>query len=622
MAALLVLVAVLAVYLRSLGGPFLWDDRLLILDAPLIEKGGSLADFLNAPFWAGGASHVRVTSYYRPLVSLSLALDDTVHGGNSGGYHLTNVVLHATNALLLYFLARRHGARAPAAALVSVAWALLPRLAEAAAWISGRTDLLASVFTLAALLVVGPTWVRRIVSALFIGLGLFAKESAAAGILAVAAGIWLGSAGIPTRKRLSGLVVALAPFAVVLVFYAALRVRAVGFASTPDSLGALGRIRTILEAVGTYAAMLVDMWRPRAVIGRIGAPTLAGTAAGVAVTVLLVALLRFRSRLTPTSATGIALFFGALLPVLHVVPIPLLTLAADRFLYLPTAGLALALAPSIERFVGARRARWAAALVFVGSLAVATFQRVGVWSDEIAFWVQTYRETPKTNKAAATELASVYYRAGLYQEAWILAERSHRYDDPRRKNSAYNVGLCLVRLGRYDEARAWLLPLRGEGRRAAEIELQLALLEVRTGHFDRARAILEPLVSAGGAPRLLWAKLPALERARRTLDQLDASSPAPLRAQLATLLDDASAIGAWNEVLEMPGVPRHVAAQALDFLAQHGDRAALVRAAKAYRSRFGVIEPRHEAMIEVRITELDRLIAARSLVDLPVPEKT
>jgi protein O-mannosyl-transferase len=622
MAALLVLVAVLAVYLQSLGGPFLWDDRMLILDAPLIEKGGSLGDFLNTPFWAGGASHARVTSYYRPLVSLSLALDDAVHGGNSGGYHLTNVVLHAANALLLYFLVRRHGTRAPAAALVAVGWALLPRLAEAAAWISGRTDLLASLFTLAALLVIGPTWIRRIVSALFIGLGLFAKESAAAGILAIAAGIWAGSAAIPTRKRLSGLLAGLAPFALALVFYAALRVNAVGFASTPDSLGAVGRIRTVLEAVGTYAAMLVDVWRPRAVIGRIGAPTLAGTAAGVAVLVLLVALLRFRSRLTPTSATGVALCLGALLPVLHIVPIPLLTLAADRFLYLPTAGLALALAPSVERFVGARRARWAAALVVVASLAVVTFQRVGVWSDEIAFWVQTYRETPKTNKAAATELAGVYYRAGLYHDAWILAARSYRYDDPRRTNAAYNVGLCLVRLGRYDEARAWLVPLRGEGHKAAEVELQLALLEVRAGRFDAARTILKPLVSAGGVPRLLWNKLANLERARQTLDRLDASSPAPLRAQLATFLDDDSAVQAWNEVLEMPGVPKHVASEALDFLAQRGDRAALVRASKAYRSRFGAMEPRLEAMIEVRLTELDRLIAARSLVDLSVPEKT
>jgi protein O-mannosyl-transferase len=620
MAALLVLVAVLAVYLQSLGGPFLWDDRTLILDSPLIEK--SLGDFVNAPFWTGGASNLKNTSYYRPLVSLSFALDVLVHGGNSGGYHLTNVLLHATNGLLLYFLVRKHGTRAPIAALVSVGWALLPRLAEAAAWISGRTDLLACVFTLAALLVFGPTWTRRIVSALFIGLGLFAKESAAAGILAIAAGSWVGTEAIPTRKRLSNALVALAPFGVVLVFYASLRVRAVGFEVPPDALGAVGRIRTILEAMGTYAAMLVDVWRPRAVIGRIGAPTLSGLAAGIAVTSLLVLLLRFRSRLTVSSATGLALFFGALLPVLHIVPIPLLTLAADRFLYLPTAGLALALAPSIERLVGARRARWAAALVFVGSLAIVTFQRVGVWSDEIAFWVQTYRETPKTNKAAVTELSGVYYRAGLYEDAWILSERAYRYDDPRRDNAAYNAGLCLIRLGRYDQARAWLLPLRGKGRQANEVEVQLALLEMLAGRFEAARTILEPLIRTGRVPRSLWDKLPEVERARRMLDQLDASSPAPLRAHLATFLDDPAAVGAWNEVLEMPDVSKRVAARALEFLALRGDRAALVRAAKAYRSRFGVVEPRLEAMVEVRLTELDRLIAARSLVDLSVREKT
>jgi thioredoxin-like negative regulator of GroEL len=182
--------------------------------------------------------------------------------------------------------------------------------------------------------------------------------------------------------------------------------------------------------------------------------------------------------------------------------------------------------------------------------------------------------------------------------------------------------MCLVRLGSYDEARARFLPLRGQGPKASEVELQLALLEVRAGRFDAARTILQPLVSAGGVPRLLWNKLPDLERARRTLDQLDASSPAPLRAKLATFLDDASAVRAWNEVVEMPGVPKQVAAQALDFLAQRGDRAALARAVEAYRSRFDTIEPRLEAMIAVRLAELDRLLAARSLVDLPVREKT
>src|SRR5262245_26731199 len=156
MAALLVLVAVVAIYVQSLGGPFLWDDRLLVLDAPLVERGGSLVEFLSAPFWTGGESHAGSASYYRPLASYSFAVDHALHGENPAGYHLTNVVLHASNALLLFALTRKHGVRPMIAALVATGWALEPRLAEAAAWISGRTDLIATFFTLAALVVWGP----------------------------------------------------------------------------------------------------------------------------------------------------------------------------------------------------------------------------------------------------------------------------------------------------------------------------------------------------------------------------------------------------------------------------------------------------------------------------------
>ncbi|HVR20344.1 MAG TPA: tetratricopeptide repeat protein [Polyangiaceae bacterium] len=622
MAALLVFVAVVAVYMTSLGGPFLWDDRLLILDAPLIERGGSLGDFLSSPFWAAGAFSAESTSYYRPLVTLSFALDRAVHGNNPGGYHLTNVVLHATNALLLHALLKKHGARPGTAALLATGWALLPRLAEAAAWISGRTDVLASLFTFGALLAWGPGLGRRILGALLIGTGLLAKESAVAGALAIAAGAWVARG--PTPKRFSRTLIELAPLGAALVLYGALRLQAVGFRDEVADLGVLGRLRTSLEAAGTYAAMLVDAFRPRAVIGRIGVTSAGGLAAGIAVVALVAALFRFRSRLGSGTATGLGLCFGALLPVLHIVPIPLLTLAADRFLYLPVAGLALAVAPALDRFLAERRARWAGALSVVALLAIVTFERVAIWSDEITFWVETYLETPKTNSAAAKELAAVYFRAGLFEDALILSERALRYDDPRRKNAEYNAGLCLVRLGHYDRARVRLTKVRGKGRTAADVELQLAMLEIRTGRFDVAKQLLVPLARTGQpAPRLLLAKLGELEQARRELDQLGPSGPPERRAPLASLLaDDAAATRAWLEVLALPSVSQRVADEALRFLVQQGDRQALTTAASAYVARFGDIDSELAAMIEVHVAELDRLVAARERLGLSGPERT
>jgi tetratricopeptide (TPR) repeat protein len=622
MAALLVFVAVVAVYLQTLGGPFVWDDRLLVLDASLVEQGGSLGDYFRSPFWSGGTLHGADTNYYRPLVTLSFALDRALHHDNAGGYHLTNALLHVANSLLVYALLRRHGARDAVAALLSVAWALQPRLAEAAAWISGRTDLLASLFTLGALLAVGPSAGRRILAALLVGVGLLAKESAAAGVLALAAGSFATHAALPLRARVARTLVELAPLGAVLGAYGGLRLATVGLGDDVETLGAFGRVRAVIEALGTYAAMLLDPFRPRAIIGRPSARSVAALCAGLAVVALLVALVRRRPRLGVGSATGVALAAGALVPVLHVVPIPLLTLAADRFLYLPTAGLALAGAPALDRFLRLGRARWAGALAGVLALSVATFGRVSVWSDELEFWIVTYLETPPTNHAAANELSNVYYRAGLFEDALFLAERSLTYDDPRRDSAAYNAAVSLVRLGRYAEARERLAALRGKRRVANRVDFQLAILEIRTGRFDAARALLEPLAQSDGTDaRNLLSHLGDFARARREFERLGPASPPEQRAALADVVgDDALAERSWREAVESPSVPRPVARRGLEYLLQRGDRRALARAALAYERRFGGIEPGLASMIGVRLAELERLEAARDRIGIPAPK--
>ncbi len=138
LAVLVVVLAIAGVYIDALGGPFLWDDRLLVLDAPLVEKSAALTEYLKNPFWMGAGAQPHDTSYYRPLVTMSFALDHRLHASNPGGYHLTNVVLHLGCALLVLALLRRAGLRDATAALLTCAWALLPRLAEAAAWISAE----------------------------------------------------------------------------------------------------------------------------------------------------------------------------------------------------------------------------------------------------------------------------------------------------------------------------------------------------------------------------------------------------------------------------------------------------------------------------------------------------
>ena len=616
LAPLVILVAVAVVYVQALGAPFLWDDRLLVVDAPLVEKTHAFGDYFRHPFWMGAGFQPHDLTYYRPLVTLSFALDHHLHGSNPGGYHLTNVALHLGCALLLYACLRRFGVREAVALLVTCAWALEPRLAEAAAWISGRTDLLATFFVLGALLAWGTTWPRRLLAAACFALGLFAKESAVALPFAVAAHEWFREP--PASRSARRLALVLAPFGAVLAGYVVLRLGVVGFKDAMPPLGAQ-RVLVFLQSVGTYALVLIDPFRPEAVIGRVGAVSAPHVSLGVlALAAAGVGLARGWKRLTSQTATGLALAVFSLFPVLHLVPIPLRTLAADRFLYLPTAGLALAFAPALERLLGEVRARWAAAVVATLALGTAAFLRVGVWSDELEFWIHTYLETPRTNATAVTELFGVYYRAGLYADALALAERGTTYDDPDRRDSVYNAALALERLGHWEEAALRFHRVRPRRRSDHETEVELALIGIVTGRQAETATLLDGLVRARD-PRgvVLRARLPELERARAELVAAGPNAPAEQRARLAaTIGDDAQATRAWGEAARAPSTSKATLVDALRYLVQTGDARSLEAAARSHLGRFGPIEPELAAMIEVRLAELERLMGARPRIGL------
>lgn len=618
---LVILVLVLAAYLECLGGTFVWDDRPLILGSPLVERVASLGDYLRNPFWSVGGRPQSV-SYYRPLVTASFALDQRLHGGNAAGFHLTNLAFHALNALLLYAVLRKTGARAATCAVAAAGWALLPRLAEVAAWISGRTDAIATAAVLGALLVWGPSFRRRVATALLLGAGMFAKESTLAGVVAV--GVLELSALDDPRRELRSLLVRVAPLLVAFAIYLVARLRAVGVHAEGAPLG-WARGLVVLEALGTYALMLLDPLRPRAAIGRVGSVTPLGLAAGaIALVGLLIFVWRYGRRLRGWPACGFLLAVLGLLPVVQLVPLPIRTLAADRFLYLPTAGLTIALAPALDRVLGARRASWAAACALVGVLFVATYRRAAVWSDEITFWVTTYDETPRTNSAPATELMGVYYRAGLYDDALMLAERARHYTDPGGRGKAnYNSALCLGRLGRREEAIARFASGAAGEREKGDLALQMAILEIQLDRSERARARLTSLANDGIAgARVLLERIPEFEQALRQLAAAN-ERDYETRAQIEALLGQSERAGPdWLRAARSPGVSKATVLAALRFLVQTGDRAGIEEVARLYATRFGPIEPELDAIVSLRLTELARLMAERPAIQVAAPMVT
>lgn len=530
-ALLLVLIGVLCVYLRTLEGPFLWDDRQLV-----VERLDELArttprEAFSRPFFQERAGF-QASTYYRPLVTLSLAVDARLHGANASGFHLTNVLLHTINTWLLYSLARRWGARPAAAALVASAWALQPRSTEAVAWISGRTDVLATSFVLAALLLYrADDWKRRGTAALLLLFGLLSKEVALAGYAAVLALLWStrreASGAHPLRSR----ALEYLPLAASALVYGLLRGHALPNAPGLFSYasGLFRRVPTSAEALGRYAIDICLPWWPRDQQGELAIIDCTYVALGSTVALGLVVGLAFgwrrlRHALEPRVVAYWALGLTSLGLVLHLVPLPTQQVAADRFLYMPTAALALGLSQPLDRRFEKQSWTLWAAIAFVASLAFVAWQRAGEWSNELRFWAVSYLHTPPSNGVPANELANVYADVGLGEHAYVLRKTAlghASYDSDATRMLSRNVAFDATQLGHYEEARLHLEKLC-KGATAIDC-LTLARLEVREFRFARAREIVQQVGVAAPAR--------AVSEVTQLIEEIEAARGSPaLRA--------------------------------------------------------------------------------------------
>lgn len=129
----------------ALFAPFFADDYLHV------EAASHLPDSLLRgwvlPIESAGAWWTPpglAVEYFRPLVVLSFAIDRILYGLHPSGYHFTNLLMHAASTLLVWAIARivlGAGVRAWASAAL---FAVHPCHVQSVAWISGRTDVLAS----------------------------------------------------------------------------------------------------------------------------------------------------------------------------------------------------------------------------------------------------------------------------------------------------------------------------------------------------------------------------------------------------------------------------------------------------------------------------------------------
>jgi protein O-mannosyl-transferase len=305
----------------------------------------------------------------------------------------------------------------------------------------------------------------------------------------------------------------------------------------------------------------------------------------------------------------------SLLLVLHVVPISVAVVAADRFLYLPLAAVALGLARPLTRAVQSRVLVLAPLAAFTLTLAWATLVRLDEWRSELDFWRSAYETTPKTNPLPGNELGNVYYRAGLFEHALRVYRTTAETvaDDPF---VLANTASALSQLGHYDEALGLFKQLCAERPAIASHCLKAAFIESSQLHFDRARLLLAEAhkrAPNGVATKQVKSAIEKLEAAARdpALTSTEALHSIDARFRWALLSGRRpDALQVAEQLLRDPRATPQLRREAAEYYVRFGAPAALAHVARTPEAADIFAAPVVSAAVALRLEEAKKLLEA------------
>ena len=418
-------VLVLVSYAPATGNGYIWDDDDYVHKNPLLGQPDGLFDI-----WLGfdlkSTDPLIVTCetpQYYPLVFTTFYIEHFFWGMDPSGYHMTNIIFHALNAILVFFLFRRLGLHPAAAWFAAALFGAHPVEVESVAWVSERKNVLSAFFYLLAFL----AWLRFSDSGrkrlYFLSLFLFVcalLSKSVTATLPVVIGLAEYLRRRPINVRLVGLLV---PFLVIgLVsgmFTAHIEKYHVGAGGTDWSFTIVERCLIASRALCFYAQKLIwpidlTFIYPRWEIDSAAAwqylfPFL------VAVTGLALFLLSFRRTRVPFF--GVAFFSVSLLPALGFVDFypQVYSFVADHFQYIGSLGVLFIVAWAVVRLAGLtvragnrrpdgrncspgalrRVAVPAAAVIVLCALTFQTRAQCRIYKDQEALWTDTIAKNEK-----------------------------------------------------------------------------------------------------------------------------------------------------------------------------------------------------------------------------------
>jgi len=438
-----------AVYSNTLGNGFVLDDEALIVNNPLV-KSPSLWP-LN--FKTGLYDYPQINSgripfnkMYRPLQTLSYIFDYRLWGLNPNGFHLTNILLHASVAMLVFYLCLLLFNRS-LARVAGLLFAVHPLHVCVVSYISARADLLVSLCMLTSMILFFHYLSKRskwcyLLSLFFAGIALLSKESALLLPLFIILLLYLER---DTRSR--GLWVI--PFLLLNMAYLGLRFilfarLAASIHPHPEFLSLPLRLMNFLNIIPRYLSLLMvpkelHLFRSVPFVTQL----FSRDTAAAMLALLGIMYLVFRFRRNKPLVFASLWFLTGLLPVFFFLDayrgISAQAMMAESWVYLSSVGFFVFVGSIVpDRLIGR------IGFILISMIyAFGTIRHNPTWQDSLSLYRNALQYLPQRN-TLRKNLILEYLKLGLYESALKEIQQFSR-DYPESS-------LRYILLGRYDYA--------------------------------------------------------------------------------------------------------------------------------------------------------------------------
>lgn len=461
----------------TLWGTFVYDDVMLILDDARVQEPGKWLEFFRTRYLPSAPDPT-----WRPLASISLAVQWQIHGVAAWGYHMVNILLYAAGAALVCLLASRLSGRNMLGLIAGLLFAVHPIHVEPVAMIVGRAELLSGIGVLGAVLLFSKwpmTLARATAIAACFLVGLLSKEQAIVTPLLLAA-IYVVQRLVGDRSKADS-----SQRQALLALTALICLITAGYIVYRESImhlvwdrfhlrwtvnpvcraSGIDRLVVPVEVLGRYVALLVF---PLRLSPDYGAAVTSFHAqwdqpyvyVGI-VTLLSISAATFFALRRRMKLLAISLLAAGMCYVLVSNGVYLIgTIMGDRLVYLSSAFLAIVAAAGLCRL--SPRARWTALTVIIVALSVRFVTYAWRWNDALRLFSLSREDYPQSVYLHVLEAEQLLQRGRAQEAEEVLA--TGRQLVPESANVWAMSARVAERLGHTERAREY-------GARALDLEL-------------------------------------------------------------------------------------------------------------------------------------------------------